>query len=74
MATRFQAFTPSYENISNRISRLKHNSTSHSALPTSSYHSGSIPKNTNLFTLDTTTSPKRRVSPTAMAFNEDKFM
>jgi hypothetical protein len=62
-AASFQTFSPAYENLSNRMSRLRHNSQNHHKSYTMS---ASPPKPLNLFTLDTTTNIKnnRRVSPT----------
>jgi len=57
--TSFQAFSPAYENLSNRMSRLRHNSQQHHKSYTMSV---SPPKAINLFTLDSN-KHNRRVSP-----------
>ena len=74
MSTCFQTFTPSYENISNRINRLRHNSASHSTPSIIRNNPQSIPKNINLFTVETPIQPKRRISPTPIIFTDDKFL
>jgi len=73
MSTRFQTFNPSYENISNRITRLRHNSANNT---TSSFSTKthSISKNINPFTVETPAQSKRKVSPTPALLTEDKYL
>jgi hypothetical protein len=72
MASTFQTFSPSYENITNRMNRLRHGSSGHHSSYSASLPKHSPPRNINLLTLDTNCSKyARRVSPTAFNLRED---
>lgn len=70
MASHFQAFSPSYENISNRMSRLRHSSQNHykSYAP-----SQSPPKSIHMFALDSKPTFNHRPSPTMLNLKEETF-
>ena len=75
MSSSFQPFSPSYENISNRMSRLRHASHDHRSLNNhATYRSpASPPKSINLLTLDTSirTRYNHAASPTCINLKED---
>lgn len=66
----FSAFSPSYENIANRMSRLKHHKSTQSL--TQIRPNSARKLELNMFTMDSCDSsgfpPKRRISPTHIAF------
>lgn len=71
----FSAFTPTYENIANRMSRLKYTKNSQSI---TQIRSSSLKKtDLNAYPIDTRPSspyqPKRRISPSGQAFLEQQF-
>lgn len=70
MTSHFQAFSPSYENMASRMSRIKHHSQNHHI----SYAKAiSPPKPMSLLTLDTNikTRYNHRASPTSFNLRED---
>lgn len=71
MSSAFQTFSPSYENISNRMNRLRQ----HSQNQRSTYMSSSPPKTGNFFATDSNSKPlpAPRVIPTNIALREDPF-
>jgi hypothetical protein len=71
MSSAFQAFSPSYENISNRMSRLKH----HSQNQRTCYTSSSPPKTKNFFIIDAPSKPlpAPKIIPTGASLKEDPF-
>lgn len=69
----FETYSPSYENISNRMNRLKQNKHS-SSLTQIRPNSVGRKSDLNLFTIDVTDNnaykPRRRLSPTNFVLNE----
>lgn len=68
MCAHFQTFTPNYENISNRMSRLKQHGHSQSGIIRSS---SNRKVDINVFSVESgfEYKPKRRLSPTSFTLN-----
>lgn len=72
-AVSFAAYSPAYENIANRMSRLRHHKPSQSL--TQIRPNSARKLDINVFTIEASEhsayQPRRRLSPTALAFPEE---